>query len=381
MPEKEKLYRPSLFDNLRVDPNTNLFCQLSDLTNEASVETFFVNRLLAELGYKDSQIKTKQSISEFEVPAGSKKIKYKPDYVLIYSKKPRWVLDAKSPTEKLDAHAQQCSGYCLLLNQNFSDDNPVDFFVLSNGILTRVYKWDVGTPYLELSFADFNIGNPKFEQFKALLGVSNLKSKRPAQAVESHVFALRKPSAEEARRVFAQCHKVIWKSEGYSPTAAFMEFVKLMFVKLWADRELREDKETCELLNQEGTIRLPKASVTFSVHWIDSRSEAESPVNDILFKKLRDAIERDIAQRHKKRIFERGERINMQPDTIKAVVRRLEHYDMFGIDEDLNGRLFETFLSATMRGRELGQYFTPRSIVKLMTKMANLKATLQYTDT
>ena len=59
---------------------------------------------------------------------------------------------------------------------------------------------------------------------------------------------------------------------------------------------------------------------------------------------------------------------------MKAVVRRLEHYDMFGIDEDLNGRLFETFLSATMRGAELGQYFTPRSIVKLMVRMANLKA-------
>ena len=36
--------------------------------------------------------------------------------------------------------------------------------------------------------------------------------------------------------------------------------------------------------------------------------------------------------------------------------------------------MFEAFLAATMRGKELGQYFTPRSIVKLMTKLANLKA-------
>jgi type I restriction enzyme M protein len=46
---------------------------------------------------------------------------------------------------------------------------------------------------------------------------------------------------------------------------------------------------------------------------------------------------------------------------------------MFGIDEDLNGRLFETFLNATMRGKDLGQYFTPRSIVKLVIRLANLK--------
>jgi len=44
-------------------------------------------------------------------------------------------------------------------------------------------------------------------------------------------------------------------------------------------------------------------------------------------------------------------------------VRRLEHTFLFGIDVDLNGRLFETFLSATMRGKDLGQFFTPRSIV------------------
>ena len=52
---------------------------------------------------------------------------------------------------------------------------------------------------------------------------------------------------------------------------------------------------------------------------------------------------------------------------------KLQHWDMFGIDEDLNGRLFETFLNATMRGKDLGQYFTPRSIVKLVTKLADVK--------
>jgi len=43
---------------------------------------------------------------------------------------------------------------------------------------------------------------------------------------------------------------------------------------------------------------------------------------------------------------------------------------MFGIDEDLNGRLFEAFLNATMRGKEFwASIFTPRSIVKLITRL------------
>jgi type I restriction enzyme M protein len=53
---------------------------------------------------------------------------------------------------------------------------------------------------------------------------------------------------------------------------------------------------------------------------------------------------------------------------------------MFGIDEDLNGRLFETFLSATMRGRDLGQFFTPRSVVKMMVRVARLRCTPDHQD-
>ena len=53
---------------------------------------------------------------------------------------------------------------------------------------------------------------------------------------------------------------------------------------------------------------------------------------------------------------------------------------MFGIDEDLNGRLFETFLSATMRGRDLGQFFTPRSVVKMMTQLADLQVNRDRQD-
>lgn len=62
------------------------------------------------------------------------------------------------------------------------------------------------------------------------------------------------------------------------------------------------------------------------------------------------------------------------------MVAKLEHLDMFGIEEELNGRLFEAFLGPTMRGEDLGQYFTPRSIVKLMTRLANVKATRSHVD-
>ena len=48
-------------------------CREEDLSNEASVEQFFVDRLLKRLGWSDSQIKTKESISELSVSLARKR--------------------------------------------------------------------------------------------------------------------------------------------------------------------------------------------------------------------------------------------------------------------------------------------------------------------
>ena len=126
---------------------------------------------------------------------------------------------------------------------------------------------------------------------------------------------------------------------------------------------------------------MPKNLVMFSVRWIQQRETEgiQNPIND-MFIQLRNQIETDIELRKKKRIFIKGEDLGLRPDTVKDVVRRLQHIDLFGIDEDLNGRLFETFLNATMRGRELGQFFTPRSVVKMMTRIVDLRVAKEHQD-
>jgi type I restriction enzyme M protein len=184
---------------------------LDVLDNEASVETFFVNRMLKDMGYRDNQIKTKKAISEIAVPRGSKKVNYKPDYILTQQSKPCWVLDAKAPNESLDKWVFQCSGYCLELNQSFEDENPVEFFVLTNGLLSRVYRWDNNKPLIELSFADFSWGNPKFEKWRSILSAASF---RTVQKIYGEDFDFQRPSSELAKQIFAQCHRVIWKSEG-----------------------------------------------------------------------------------------------------------------------------------------------------------------------
>jgi type I restriction enzyme M protein len=376
--------RRTLFDALGTSSLRNVFCDLSDLTNEASVETFLVNRLLEHLGYSDRQIKPKHSIDTLTVAKGHKKLKYKPDYVLVVNKLPRCVIDAKSPDENLDDWVEQCSGYCLALNRQHVKSNPVRYFVLTNGKSTRVYEWDKDAPILSMDFTDFDWGKPKFDKIKHLIGASVVSKSSPdVLGARAEDFSFSKPPSERARQLFALCHKVIWKSEVSGPQPSFMEFVKVMFVKLWEDRKLRDNAATQALFSdRKESVRLPSSAVTFSVKWIEEREKegAVNPINSILFARLRDDIEKEISLLRKKRIFDKHENIDLKPETVKEIVRRLEHYDMFGIDEDLNGRLFETFLSATMRGRDLGQFFTPRSVVKMMVRVARLRCTPDHQD-
>ncbi|MDP8208707.1 MAG: N-6 DNA methylase [Candidatus Electryonea clarkiae] len=354
----------------------NMYCQFTDLRNEASVESFFLLRLIQDLGYNDTQIKPKESLDVLTIGRGRKKEKYKPDYALMFRSEPRCIIDAKGVNEDLDKWIEQCSGYCLALNRKYENRNPVRYFVLSNGKTTKLYEWDKDAEILSLDFSDFAWGNSKFEHLKSVIGSKNISTSIPEpMRTENATFKFTRPNTSKARQIFATCHKVIWKSEGYGPGPAFLAFAKLMFVKLWADQSIRHNSATRVLFSDDKIeVNLPKSSVTFSVNWIEQR-ESEGVINPIntMFINLRNEIEKDIQLRKKKRIFNKDEELDLRPDTVKDVVRRLQNFDMFGIDEDLNGRLFETFLNATMRGKELGQFFTPRSIVKLMTQLADLQ--------
>ena len=354
----------------RPDAYSNKFCRADDLSNEASVEQFFVARLLAALGYQDGEVKPKRAISEVRVGKGRKKESYKPDFLIYGKQKPRWILDAKSPDEKPDDYVDQGAGYCLGINQKYPD-NPVHYFVLTNGFLTRVYRWDEERPILSLRFADFVDGNTKYTSFKEILGAQAARAGwavKPKSPVDT--FLMIRPPMEEVKKTFTRCHRIIWKAEKVSPQAAFLRFAKILFVKLWEDRKIRDNAEFLAAIGRGDP--LPAQSVRFSKHWIEQQElHEENPIDRILFRQLVETLETEIEARKRKRIFEPDARLEVSPGTVKRVVEELENQYLFGIDEDLNGRMFEAFLVATMRGQELGQYFTPRSIVKLITRLGN----------
>ena len=65
--------------------------------------------MLADLGYEDREVKTKQSIDEVLVNRGgrTRREPYKPDYLINGGDRPRWVIDAKSTTEDIEDFTYQ----------------------------------------------------------------------------------------------------------------------------------------------------------------------------------------------------------------------------------------------------------------------------------
>ena len=356
---------------------SNKFCRSTDLSNKASVESFFVLRLLADLCYKNGEIMTKNSIETLSVPRGRVREPYKPDFVLKVSGKPRWLIGAKSVSERIEGYTYQCTGYAPLINRKF-DDNPLQHYVLTNGLLTRVYVWDQEEPVLSLRFADFADGNSRYETLKQMFDAKMMRGESGTEAPRDSGHVMERPDMDVIKKVFARCHNIIWKAEKISPQAAFVEFAKLLFVKLWEDRKIRDDPQLLGLIGCGEP--LPQHKVRFSTNWIATQESVTPNPIKRLFQQLADSLEQEIAQRRRKRIFGEREELALSPSTAKRVVSKLEHFYLFGIDEDLNGRMFETFLTATMRNRELGQYFTPRSVVKLMTQLAGLYAGRKRTD-
>lgn len=349
----------------------NLFCNDADLSNEADVEALFVEKLLKALDYPDSNILRKDSIDQVVIGKGSKKENYKPDYVLKDSNgEPIIVIDAKSPSEQPEAYHYQVSDYALSVNQKYPDKNPVRYIAVTNGHLFIVWPWDSERPIFFMKFGDFQKQSEKFLELRANLSYLMFKQ----ISITKDVFPFERPELSLLIRTFNDLHNLIRKKETLSPSDAFYEFAKLMFIKI------REDNKIHKLI--ESGNKPTKADFIFSTHWIDSQVKVEpNPIDATLFHQVQAELEKQIEQRKKKRIFEKGERLELKAATVYEIVKALQNFDLYGIDEDLNGRMFETFLSATVRGKDLGQFFTPRGIVHYMVQCAPIKLLLSTDQT
>jgi type I restriction enzyme M protein len=143
----------------------------------------------------------------------------------------------------------------------------------------------------------------------------------------------------------------------------FTEFSNLLFLKLIS--EIEEDRE------RHGEKRILKKKYCWPAF-------AKKPAEDML-DYINDTILRRLVNKynHSGDVFQRKLLITT-PDTLKKIVDKLSKLTLLDADSDIKGDAFEYFLKNSVSvGNDLGEYFTPRHIVKLIVDLVDPK----YKDT
>jgi type I restriction enzyme M protein len=149
--------------------------------------------------------------------------------------------------------------------------------------------------------------------------------------VEDLVNRLKTFKEDEFAALLQRCHDVIRNAEAHDPTKAFDETAKILFVKVFVERDLKIKKRRINV---------------FSVDFLDQQI-GDDPLND-LFAKTKEHYKND-------ELFAEDDRIHLKPETGKEIVRLLERYNLSDTSEDIKGIAFEKFLGRTFRG-EIGQF-------------------------
>lgn len=180
-------------------------------------------------------------------------------------------------------------------------------------------------------------------------------------------FPIRKARMEpfrslyEFRRVLRQCHHIIWRSEGYDPTECFDEMSKILFIKMFDERLVKEEKQKKH---------------KFAIYTNEPKEETVKRVQ-LLFEKAKKAFPE---------IFKEAEReyrklvsVNLKDKTLYEIVEVLQGHSLLKTEVDVKGATYEFFLKGSFRG-VMGQYFTPREIVEFMVHFVKPKRTYLVLD-
>jgi len=158
-----------------------------------------------------------------------------------------------------------------------------------------------------------------------------------------HYFDIETVSEDDLTRVFKQAHNALWAGGELNPSEAFDELDKLIFCKIWDERNTKRGEP-----------------YKFQVI-IAKDKEGNDITNEALLARIKELYEE--GRKKDPEVFKDGIRLN--PSKVRTVVGYLEKINLNKTDLDSKGRAFETFMGSFFRG-DFGQYFTPRPIVKFI---------------
>jgi type I restriction enzyme M protein len=196
------------------------------------------------------------------------------------------------------------------------------------------------------------------QKLERIKGIPNAEIILDDKKIEKYIEENKVFSRDEFSKLLTRCHNIIRNNDKLSPEAAFDEISKVLFMKIMFERDW-------------------KGEMIFSKNEFHSQEENYEKIIRPELKKTASFLDKDYMQylfdQTKKNfeeddIFEKGDQIRIKRNSFEMIVEELEIFNLSDISDDVKGIAFEQFLGKTFRG-ELGQFFTPRTIVNFMVNM------------
>ena len=218
---------------------------------------------------------------------------------------------------------------------NYASWAGADFFVTTNLKETRIFKVVKG----EIP--------KKLEEIVDIPSAENATNEKKVKELLNQTKAF---TRDEFSRLLYKCHNIIRNNDKLSPEAAFDEISKILFIKIRYER----DNTGTQIFSKEEFVKLKDA--------YNSMKSKEAPeFYHFLFEKTKEDFAKD-------NLFEQNETIKIRETSFEKIVEELQVYNLSTTSDDVKGIAFEKFLGRTFRG-ELGQFFTPRTIVEFMVSI------------
>lgn len=310
---------------------------------ERDVETL-IDIQLKQLGWEDNPKSKLRNVWKQQPKTEEEKEKLdglKPDYVLYESNSntPIIIIEAKRPSRDIFG--------ALIQGKEYAKKIGAPIVIATNGIIVKAIHLKTGNTLVldgdEIdSFFTENIAL-KFMNEDSVNTISK-------KVVESRA---------ELINIFKEANKIL-RTEGLQAGhQRFSVFSNVLFLKLMS--EMQEIKEK----NGES------ADISYEFRWdfFKKKSGVEllSYINEIVLKKFDEHYKGTDGS-----IFGKIEISN--PNTLKNIINKLDQLQLTNIDSDIKGDAFEFFIKNYNAGdKDLGEYFTPRHIVKFLVKLINPK--------
>ena len=312
--------------------NNKIFAPLKNkelvLTPEERVRQEYICRLVNHYGHDLSQMDQELQVNNSHRGQG----KARADIVVWKSASAKSNEDAATIVVECKAEHITIREEDYFQGYNYAAWAGADFFVTTNLKETRVFKVNKGKLPKRLEEI---VDIPKSEELTNAKKMKELLNQTKAF------------TRDEFSKLLFKCHNIIRNNDKLSPEAAFDEISKVLFIKIRYER----DNTGTQIFSEEEFKKLREA-------YDKTKSKQSLPFYQQLFERTKEDYVKDD-------LFEPNDTIKIKEASFEAIVKELEVYNLSRTADDVKGIAFEKFLGKTFRG-ELGQFFTPRTIVDFM---------------